>query len=103
MRESAYQVRLGFSAVALELRGTPRLRVSGARTMRWDNVSLPLPIVRGVKSLEEAPRGASSFEVIPFPGRAASSAKTMGFTRRIEPIVRLYTSGRRTRASGVTM
>lgn len=28
--------------------------------MRWERVSVPLPIVRGVKSAEEAPFGASS-------------------------------------------
>jgi hypothetical protein len=80
-------MRLGFSGEALELRGRPRLRVRGARTMRWERVSVPLPIVRGVKSLEEEPRGASSAEVIPFPGRAASLAEIVEGALRIEPIV----------------
>ena len=55
--------------------------------MRWERVSLPLPIVRGVKSLEEVPRGASSEAVMPFPGRAASSAEMVEGALRIDPIL----------------
>ena len=54
--------------------------------MRWESVRVPLPIVRGVKSLEVSPRGASGGDVIPFPGNAASSSETSGPTRRIDPI-----------------
>ena len=87
-RESGYQIRFGVSGVGLGMRGRPRLRVKGVRTTRWERVSLPFPMVSGVKSLEEAPRGASSFEVMPFPGNAASSAETKGVARRMEHIVK---------------
>ena len=53
--------------------------------------------------MEEAPHGASSFEVIPFPWRAASLAEAMGVARRIEPVVRLYANGKGTRGSDVPM
>jgi len=55
--------------------------------MRWERVSVPLPIVRGVKRADERPLGASSLEAIPFPGRAASSGEMLDGVRRMEPIL----------------
>ena len=83
LRESGYQIRFGEVA----LRGMPRLRVRGARMMRWERVSDPLPMVRGVKRAEERPLGAFSLEAIPFPGRAASSGEMLDGVRRMEPIL----------------
>lgn len=57
--------------------------------MRWERVSVPLPIARGVKTFDAGPLGASSLAEMPFPGRAASSAETLEGARRIEPIVTL--------------
>jgi hypothetical protein len=42
--------------------------------------------VRGVKSFEAAPRGASSFEIMPFPCNAASSSEATEVALRMEPI-----------------
>jgi hypothetical protein len=47
----------------------------------------PLPILRGVNSLEKEPLGASSGESMPFPGRMASASETLGGARRMEPIL----------------
>jgi len=55
--------------------------------MRWESLSLPFPIERGVKSLEEDPRGASEGESMPFPGRMASAGETFEGARRMEPIL----------------
>jgi len=77
-------MRFGDVEVWLVFKGTPRLRVRGARIMRWESVRVPLPIVSGVKSAEDGPRGASSGEAIPLPGRAASAA---GMGRWMEPIL----------------
>lgn len=63
------------------LRGTPRFRVKGARIIRWERVRVPFPILSGVKSSEELPRGASGFDFWPLPGRVASEGVT-------EPILR---------------
>jgi hypothetical protein len=48
----------------------------------------PLPIEKGVKSLEEDPRGASAGESMPFPGRMASAFETLEGARRMEPILK---------------
>ena len=53
-------------------------------------MSLPLLILRGVKSKEEVPRGASSLERCPFPGRDDSdvgSGCADGGALRIDPIL----------------
>jgi len=55
--------------------------------MRWERVRVPFPIVRGVKRAEELPRGASSAESLPFPGRVAVSGEILEGDRRIEPIL----------------
>jgi hypothetical protein len=55
--------------------------------MRWERVTLPFPILRGVKMADERPLGASSLESMPFPGRAASSAEMGGRILVIEPIL----------------
>jgi hypothetical protein len=44
--------------VEVGLRGVPRFRVRGARIIRWLSVKVPFPIFRGVKILDELPRGA---------------------------------------------
>lgn len=41
--------------------GTPRFRVKGAWTMRWESVMLPFPMVSGVKSADAGPFGASAW------------------------------------------
>ncbi len=48
---------------------------------------LPLAMVRGVKSAEDGPLGASSREGWPLPGRTASAGEMEEGVRRIEPIV----------------
>jgi hypothetical protein len=48
----------------------------------------PLPIERGVKSLEEDPRGAVAGESMPFPGRIVSAGETFEGARRMEPMLK---------------
>lgn len=47
----------------------------------------PLPILMGVKSLDDGPLGAFSRESMPFPGRTTSAAVSLGGARRMDPIV----------------
>ena len=70
------------------------MRVRGAKTMRCERVRVPLPIVRGVKSLDDEPRGASAFGEIPFPGMVVSiSGAEDNILEKREPIQRIKSFG----------
>lgn len=66
-------MRFGEEGEASGFKGKPRFRVNGASITRCESVSFPFPILRGVKSAEAAPFGASSFDAMPFPGTVATA------------------------------
>lgn len=73
--------------MASGLSGTPRLRVKGAKMTRWERVSLPLLIVRGVNNAEDGPLGASCLDAFPFPGTLDLAAGVGACTLSMDPIL----------------
>jgi hypothetical protein len=59
--------------------------------MQWESVILPLPIVRELKSAEEAPQGASYMGVTPFPRSPVSATGVGSCALSKEPILKVLT------------